>query len=284
MVDSGPAPPHTGGMIDHSSGESHRPIGQRWRSWPSASSLILSLAIVGLTVLLAHVVRGILPAASLMLFFLVAVLISAVRFGFWAGIAAAVFAFLAYNFFFVEPLFTMRVAHVEDVLALCVLLFTAGMTGLLAGRLREEANAAQARAAMLEQLSTFAVDLCSAVDLDATERVMVRHLAVAAGGAAVLLKPEDKRLVPKYAVPAELELDGVDHRAAERAHRRGVLEQGTAPGWSGSHFTFQPLDKAGSVIGYRPGRSRARVRRRRTSPGGDRATRSRCDGTCALCE
>jgi len=44
-----------------------------------------------------------LPATGLPLLFLVAVLASAVTFGFWPGIAAAAFAFATYNFLFVEP-------------------------------------------------------------------------------------------------------------------------------------------------------------------------------------
>jgi two-component system sensor histidine kinase KdpD len=245
-------------MTDRRHGIPLRPGGEGWQSWPSFAGLAASLAIVGATVLLAHGARGILPAASLMLFFLVAVLISSVRFGFWTGIAASMFAFLAYNFFFVEPLFTLQVAHAEDVLALCVLLFAAGITGLLAGRMREEADAAKARAMMLEQLSTFAADLGSSDNPEAIESIIVRHLAAVTDGAAVLLKPDGEHLTARYSVPSRLELDWADHQAAERARRRGIREQGTAPGWSGSQFTFHPLAKDGAVIGFQPGKLHTR--------------------------
>ena len=43
--------------------------------------------------------------------FLMAVLFSAVSFGIWPAIYASVLSFLAYNFFFIEPLYTFQIAE-----------------------------------------------------------------------------------------------------------------------------------------------------------------------------
>ena len=43
------------------------------------------------------------PIPNLSLVFLLAVLLTAVRFGIWPAIYASVLSFFAYNFFFIEP-------------------------------------------------------------------------------------------------------------------------------------------------------------------------------------
>ncbi len=60
----------------------------------------------------------------------------AVRFGARPALAASVAAFLAYNFFFTEPVYTLNVEHWHDLIALAVFVVVAGVTGTLAGRVR----------------------------------------------------------------------------------------------------------------------------------------------------
>ncbi len=123
-----------------------------WRM-PTMSSLALAALLVAAAAGAAFGLRSLIPPGSIALIFLVAVLLSAVRAGFWTGIASAAIAFLAYNFFFVDPVMTLRVASFEDVLALGVFVLVAGLSGSLAGRLREQAMAAEERARLLEHLS-----------------------------------------------------------------------------------------------------------------------------------
>ena len=250
--------PHRRPMTERSDDIPLRRIGGRWRASPRPADLAASFAVVTLAGVLAHAARALLPASSLMLFFLVAVLVSAVRFGFWTGIAASALSFLAYDFFFVEPLHTLRVTHAEDVLALAVMLFAGGITGLLAGRMREQTDAANARAAMLVRLGSFAADLGKAESSRAIGETMVRHLAAASDGAAILLEPDGGRLARTFSVPADLDLEPADREAAARVGRRGVSDAGTARGWQGSHYVFHPLARTGAVVGFRPPGPQAR--------------------------
>ncbi len=235
------------------------PETESWRATPSPAELAGAAAIVAAAVVIAHLLQGTLPAPSFALLFLIAVLIASIRYGFWTGIAASILAFLAYNFFLVEPLYTLRVAKAEDALALSVLLAAAATTGFLAGRLREEADAAKARAGMLEQLATFTSDLEATTTPGAIERMIVAHLAAIDGGSAVLLHPRGDRLEIQDAVPSGLQLDDAARQAAERAYRRGTDEQPAAPGWSGSAFAFSTLGPGRSVIGFRSLPSHVRV-------------------------
>jgi len=213
-------------------------------------------ACVATATLVAWLAKPLLPAASLPLLFLVGVLVASMRFGLLAGIAASAGAFFAFNFLFVEPVYTFRVASAEDVLLLAVLLFAGTLTGFLGGRVRAAATAAAARAAMLERLQAFTAELGGADGIQAIESLMVAHLG-AATGAAVLLKATDGTLGIARRAPADVELSTAELQAAERAFRRGTRETRAEPGWTGSDFAFAPLQKDVSVVGFRPANSAA---------------------------
>ena len=74
--------------------------------------------------------------------FLMAVLFSAISYGMWPAIFASALSFLAYNFFFIEPLYTFTVAQPHELLALVIFLAVAVMTSALAGRVRDQARIA----------------------------------------------------------------------------------------------------------------------------------------------
>lgn len=215
-----------------------------WRASPTPAGLVGATLFVAAAALLCQLLGERLPSASLPLVFLAPVLVSAIRYGFWAGLLAAVLAFVGYNFLFVEPRQTLSVARPADALALGIFLLVAAVTGVLAGRMREEADAARNRAHVLEILSDFAADLSAATGIDEIELLAKRHLSRAAGGDAVMLRPEGGRLQ----VVEEANLSPSDLIAADRAFRRGQPQAATAAGWSDSRFSFHPLRSGDKIV------------------------------------
>jgi two-component system, OmpR family, sensor histidine kinase KdpD len=71
--------------------------------------------------------------------YLLAVLASAVAFGSRPAVVAAVASFLAYDFFFIQPQFTLTVANEDEWIALILLLITGVVTGQLAAAQRKRA-------------------------------------------------------------------------------------------------------------------------------------------------
>ena len=80
------------------------------------------------------------PIPNLSMVFLLAVLLVAVSFGIWPAIFASVLSFLAYNFFFIQPLYTFTIAEPYELLALVIFLVVAVITSALAGRVRDQAE------------------------------------------------------------------------------------------------------------------------------------------------
>lgn len=248
-----------------------------WRSVPDPVGILAAAALVALSILFGHGLKATLPTESLHLVCLVAVLVSAVAFGFWSGLIAAALAFLGYNFFFVEPLHTLSVARPEDMISLGAFLLAAGLTGFLAGRMREEAAAVRHRAELLEAVSAFTADLANAATREAIETTALRHLARAVRGEAVLLRLDAApRLVVAETVPAGVRLGSPDMQIADRAMRYGLAQPATAPGWEGSRFAFHPLppDAVLALAAGPGGRGHARAREQAVASILDQARRA----------
>ena len=180
-------------------------------------------------------------------------LVSATGFGFWVGIASAVGAVAAFNFLFVEPHFTLLIARPQDLVTLAVFLLAAGLTGLLAGRLREQADAANGRAAALEVVSRVGAELAGAPSAAEAAGIALRHLHRLARGPAVALLPKGGVLEPLAAEPRDYAPDARDLDAADIAFRRDRAEPAPAQGWAGSRLSFYPLRAEGTpgmVIGH----------------------------------
>ena len=219
----------------------------RWSARPTLLGLAAAALLLTLAAAITTLTRSIWPETSGLYLFFAAVLLSATRYGFWVGIASALAAFALFNFFFVEPLYTLRVDNPADFMALAEFLLMAALTGFLAGRLREEADAAKSRAEVLEVLSDFAADLAQAKDADAILQIVPRHLATVGQGRAMVLCQRDGLELFASFPPGTQPLPD-DLAAADRAVTRQSVQVGVQPGWDGSPLTFVPLGTV--VLGY----------------------------------
>jgi two-component system, OmpR family, sensor histidine kinase KdpD len=77
--------------------------------------------------------------------FLVAVVAIAIVSGTWGALIAAVASFVLYNFLFIEPRYTLTVAHPGELLNLLLLLFAGSVVGQLTALQRSRAELALAR-------------------------------------------------------------------------------------------------------------------------------------------
>jgi two-component system sensor histidine kinase KdpD len=84
--------------------------------------------------------------------FLAAVLTAAMLHGLRPALLAAFLAFLDYNYFFLEPRYSFVIGSPTDFLTLLVFLAVAVVTGILAGRVRDQAQATSRRAAAITSL------------------------------------------------------------------------------------------------------------------------------------
>lgn len=134
--------------------------------WIVGSSLFRVCGQAALTVVITtavlYLLQNHLSTPIIALLYLLPVGISTTLWGLGAGITAAFGAFLAFNFFFIEPYHSLFVHQPQDLLALVIFFIVAGMISQLVARAQANLAHAQAReheATHLYELSTALVGL-----------------------------------------------------------------------------------------------------------------------------
>ena len=210
---------------------------------PAALVGVLSVAIVvGLTYAIPDMRSQ--PNASML--FLAAVLVSAVRDGYLAGLFTAVLAFASYNFFFTEPYFTFRVNHWQDVLTLLIFLVVAATTGTLAGRVRDQITAARTRMNALQFFYDFSRRLGGAKTADELLHAVVLQAHRLAAQPCLMLLPGEDDLEIRYAWPPEDALDSASWAAARWTRRHAEPAGAGTETLPTASWHFRPM-RAGKV-------------------------------------
>ena len=147
---------------------------------------LLAICLIAITTGLFFVLRDILDTSLVALLFLLPVGLSTFLWGLGAGITSALFAFLTFNYFFIQPYYTLTVHQPIDLVILFVFLVVAVVISQLVGRAQAGLAAATAReheATQLYELSTvlaglndeqnivsiLAEKLCSVLDAEQVE-------------------------------------------------------------------------------------------------------------------
>ena len=132
--------------------------------WPSLLATTLTLAVTFILVLLREGVNPYIVA----LLYLAPVGLGTLLWGLGAGIVAAVGAFLEFNYFFIQPHYSLRVRHVQDLIGLLVFLGVAVVISQLLGRARKNLSEAQAREKDAHRLFELSTELAGLHDSDLT--------------------------------------------------------------------------------------------------------------------
>lgn len=138
-------------------------------------------AIMAATILLSFIAMPARGEVSGALIFVLGITLAGTTMGLGAALLAAMTSFLFYNFYFAEPVLTFRFDTVGDLAPLIIFNLTAVISGILAGRLRDEAAAAALANASLTALLQISRSLQSAVSFPDIERALCGPTAQAAG-------------------------------------------------------------------------------------------------------
>lgn len=204
---------------------------------------------VGLALLTGWGLSLLMPLPNLSMIFLASVMISAVARGTRSAILAAVLSFLAYNFFFIEPRFTLTVARGHEFFALLIFLAVAALTGFLAGQARTEAKSALKSASTARSLADFSRRLSAAATAEDVTWVAVNQLHKLLDRDAVILLRDDVSLVLSAAWPPTELADAAEMSAARWAYEKAEMAgmgTGTLPT---VRFRFQPLTTPEGTVG-----------------------------------
>lgn len=183
------------------------------------------------------------------LVFLTAVLSCAITYGLWPSLFACLVATLAYNFFFLPPLYTFTIADPENVVALFFFTVVAVVASYLSARVRQQALTAQERAATTENLYRFSRKLAGVVTLDDLLWAAAFQFAQMLKARVVILLPEGTSIAVRAGYPPEDTLDESDLAAAKWVWQHASPAGRGADTLPGAKRLFLPMRTGRGMIG-----------------------------------
>ncbi|MDH2327360.1 sensor histidine kinase KdpD [Cereibacter sp. SYSU M97828] len=208
-----------------------------------------ALAFVTMATGIGTVMSSLLDVRNIALVFLMAVLATALRSGLWPALFASVVGAFAFNFFFLQPLFTLDISDPESVVALGFFFAVSVVASNLTAHIQRQAATARARARTTEGLFQFSKKLSSAGTLDDVLWAAAYQFASMLNVRVVILLPEGGGLAVMAGYPPEDRIDEADMAAArwtwdhDRAAGRGA---DTLPG---AKRLFLPLRTGTAAVG-----------------------------------
>ena len=204
---------------------------------------------VGLALLVGLGLQKVLVVSSISLVFLTAVLATAAAFGLGPSLYACFISVLAYNFFFLPPLYTFTIADPENVVTLFFFLLAALIAGNLASGVRAQALAARSRARTTDQLYQFSRKLAGIVSIDDLLWATAYQVAAMLKVRVVLLLPEGEGIAVRAGYPPEDALDEADLAAAMWCWRHNRPAGRGADTLPGARRLFLPLRTGRGPVG-----------------------------------
>lgn len=206
------------------------------------------IALVAATTLLARLLEPLIGTGAVDLIYLLPVIVAASRYGLKPGLAAGVLAALAFNFFFLAPLYTFSVADPQSLLTVLVLIGIAAFTSRLTGGMRSRAAIGVRGARENAALAAFAQALTRVSDAQATADTVCIEVSQLLGVNAVLLAERDGRPEIVAAFPPASSLTPIDRAAADWAFKRGETAGYGTVTLNASDWQFHPLKTSLGVL------------------------------------
>ena len=214
----------------------------------------LSLFAVCIAALAVQWLKAFLPSESLSIVFLTAVIFSATAYGFAAALFASIVSVATFDFFFVSPLFSSSVSSPDNVLLVILFVLVSGITSNLAGRLRDQAEAAQRRESEARALFQLTRDVATSDSPLETYNAVTRQSASLFDAEAILFVPHQRSAGSDPASlqpvsPASPRLNQDDIEAARWAFAHNTACGRGTDRLSTLKIQFRPLETANGVVG-----------------------------------
>jgi len=214
----------------------------RGKQWLVALALVGGISAFGL------LIYPFTSPTNLVMFYLLGVVVAALRYGRGAAMLTAVLSVIAFNVGFVPPRFTFAVSEPQYLLTFAILGGVGLVIANLAARAREHAYAAQQRELHTAALYSFSSDLSATIDLAPILQAVLRHISQVFRCQTVIFLKQAGGLNPALMTP-DLSLD-----AGELAAARWVYEHGQQAGVGTQTLPavkvrFLPLKTAQHTVG-----------------------------------
>jgi two-component system sensor histidine kinase KdpD len=136
---------------------------------------LAALLCIVLTTFLLKLLEPFLEIQLIALLFLLPVMISTVLWGLTPGVLAGFLAFLAFNYYFIPPYYTLQVHKNQDLITLIIFLIVAVVMSQLIGRAREGVRLARSRESEATRMYELISALASLQDTASIAQALADH-------------------------------------------------------------------------------------------------------------
>ncbi|AZO13134.1 MULTISPECIES: sensor histidine kinase KdpD [unclassified Mesorhizobium] len=213
--------------------------------WP----YLFATAFVAGAVAVSSVLDQFLDVRNLAIVLLLSVLTSAVTFGLWPALYACFLSALAFNYFFLEPRYTLTIREPESIVAFAVFLVVAVIASNLTARVQRQAVAARSRARATQDIYSFSKKLAGAGTLDDVLWATAFQIASMLKLRVVLLLPENGTITVKAGYPPDDTLAEADIAAARWAWEHDRPAGRGADTLPGAKRLYLPLRTGRTAVG-----------------------------------
>ena len=219
------------------------------RKAPGPLPFVVAGLLVAAATGVGWLIQQVVSLDNIALVFVPPVLAVSLAFGLWPALATGAVATVAYNFFFLDPLYTLQVDKPENVAGMLLLSIVAVMASGLAARARAQNLVARAEAARAGALYGFAKKLTGVATIDDLLWAAAHQVAVMLKAEVVFLLPDDGHLTLLAAYPPEDQLDDNDLAAAEWCWRNDSPAGRGSDNLPGAPRLFLPLRTGRGKLG-----------------------------------
>ncbi len=212
------------------------------------SGYLKSLALVVAASLVCQLVRVFLGPTNLVMIYLLAVVLAAVRLGLRPAILTAFLSVLTFDFFFVPPRFTFGVADTEYLITFFGLFAVGVVISTLVAKASERAETIREREVQTASLYHLSRDLSAAADIQSILSAVIKNIGESLSARLAIFLPEGEKLEQK-ASSQGMSLDIKELAVADWVFRN---RQAAGPGTetlTSAGLLYLPLQTPASVLG-----------------------------------
>lgn len=167
-------------------------IKTQWWSSPKIIPYLASSLMVIVMTLAFTLVSPFLGLVNISMAYVFPILLSAARWGTLPAIATALMGTIAFDLFFVPPIFDFTVADLRYLISFAIFMWVALITGTLSDRLKKQVNYSRQREVSISALYSLSRDIAAVDNLDAVLDCIVSNVSKTLEGQVVLLLPNEQ--------------------------------------------------------------------------------------------
>ncbi|KAB7739537.1 DUF4118 domain-containing protein [Parvibaculum sedimenti] len=208
----------------------------------------VSTLTVAVALAIGELIQFVAALPNISLVFLAAILFTAVNYGLWPSLYASLISTLAYNFFFLAPLYTFTITDPANILALIFFTIVAVLTSNLTARTRRQIVVAQSQVKTTTELNSFSRKLAGINDLDDLLWAAAFQIASMLQLRVVFLFPADGHMSVTAGYPPEDVADDADLAAARWAYDHQRAAGRSSDTLPGAKRLFLPIKTATGML------------------------------------